>query len=504
MKETIMHALVSNRVVRFALTSVTLVACRTAEPNDQEAATNEATTRGSITESQGQVSVASSRAKSPRNTLIILVDDYGVDASPLYPVADPNNPTSSSPNVNAQATPNLASLLNRGVRFTNAWANPSCSPTRATMFTGRYGFRTGVGMPIAPTATQGMLDLNEFGLPRALDANPQLGYAHANVGKWHLSKQPDDPNAAGWGFYSGSLIGLIDVNSPDSYYTWNKTVQGVTTPGHSIYATTDNVNDAITWVSEQDGQGKPWLLWLGLMAPHSPFQLPPNNLHDYDDLPNTAEDIAANPVPYFKAMVQAMDTELGRLLAHVSLDETNVVFLGDNGTDARVVRPPFDATRAKGTLYEGGLRVPLIVAGPDVDAPNRVSPALVNTSDLYATVLELSGVNVAATVPAGVALDSVSLVPVLRNAAGPRRSWAFAEQFNSSGFGVPPTFQTGKTIRNPRYKLIQLENGTAEFYDLVTDPYEKRNLLLSSLTQIEQAAYLGLSDKLTALLGSAP
>jgi arylsulfatase B len=487
------------RTVGLTLTSALLAACRPAEPTPDDA-----TTRRSLAASDAQVGVASSGATPPRNTLIILADDYGVDVSPLYPVANPNNPTSFSPNVDAQATPNLASLLSRGVRFTNAWANPSCSPTRATMFTGRYGFRTGVGMPIAPIATQGMLDLNEFGLPRALDANPQLGYAHANVGKWHLSTQPGDPNAAGWGFYSGSLIGLIDQNSPDSYYRWNKTVQGVTTPGHSVYATTDNVNDAITWVGEQDGQGKPWLLWLGLMAPHGPLQLPPNNLHDYDDLPNTAEDIAANPVPYFKAMVQAMDTELGRLLAHVSLDETNVIFLGDNGTDARVVRPPFDATRAKGTLYEGGLRVPLIVAGPDVAAPNRVSPALVNTSDIYATVLELSGVNVAATVPAGVALDSVSLVPVLKNTAGPRRLWTFAEQFNSSGVGLPPIFQMGKAIRNPRYKLIQLENGTHEFYDLVKDPYEKNDLLLGSLTNLEQAAYGGLSDKLTALLGSEP
>jgi arylsulfatase B len=499
-----MNTLVANRLVRLTLTAVTLAACHTAEPTANEAASDEATTHESAAQRQSSVHVASSNAKPLRNTLIILADDYGVDVSPLYPVASPGNPTSFSPNVDAQATPNLASLLTRGVRFTNAWANPSCSPTRASMFTGRYGFRTGVGMPIAPGAPQGQLDLTEFGLPRALDANPHLGYAHGNVGKWHLSTQPGDPNTAGWGFFSGSLIGLIDQNSPDTYYFWNKTVQGVTTPGHRVYSTTDNINDAITWVNEQDGQNKPWLLWLGLMAPHAPFQLPPNDLHDYDHLPNTAADIAANPVPYFKAMVQAMDTELGRLFAQVSLDETNIIFLGDNGTDRAVVRPPFDSTRAKGTLYEGGLRVPLLVAGPDVAQPNRVSPALVNASDIYATALELSGVDVTATLPAGVTLDSVSLVPVLKNAPGPRRTWAFAEQFSPSGANVPPIFQMGKAIRSPRYKLIQLDNGTRAFYDLISDPYEKNDLLLGSLTTIEQLAYDGLSSKLATLLASEP
>jgi arylsulfatase A-like enzyme len=437
----------------------------------------------------------------PRNTLIIIADDFGVDASALYPVADPNNPSSFAPNVDAEPTPNLSGLVNRGVRFTNVWANPTCSPSRATMFTGRYGFRTGVGMPIAPTATQGALDLAEFGLPRALDANPQLGYAHANIGKWHLSTQPSDPNVAGWDFFSGSLIGLLDENSPESYYSWRKTSQGVTTSGHTVYATTDNVDDAIAWLGQQDAQGKPWVLWLGLMAPHRPFQLPPNHLHTYDYLPNTAADIATNPVPYFKSMVQAMDSELGRLFQHVSMQETNIIFLGDNGTDGKVVRSPFDPTRAKGSLYEGGLRVPLIVAGPDVVGPNRVSGALVNTSDIYATVLELSGVDVPATVPADVRLDSVSIVPILRNTTGKRRTWAFAEQFNSSGLVGAP-FQFGKVIRNLRYKLIRTDNGPDELYDLVNDPYERSNILLRALTSIEHAAYMGLADRLTSLLAS--
>jgi arylsulfatase A-like enzyme len=150
------------------------------------------------------------------------------------------------------------------------------------------------------------------------------------------------------------------------------------------------VNDALQWISQRGTNS--WFLWLAFNAGHTPFHKPPNELHSSDALPGTAIHINANPRLYYEAMIEAMDTEMGRLLtnmtrtnANVSLTNTMIIFLGDNGTPRQVIQPPYSASRAKGTLYEGGIRVPLIVAGAGVISPNRVSTEVVHCVDLFAT-----------------------------------------------------------------------------------------------------------------------
>ena len=422
------------------------------------------------------------RVRTP-NILLIIADDYGVDVSGQY----------TDLGADAFPTPHLDALARRGVVFENAWSNPTCSPTRATILTGRYGFRTGVGFGVNEfTTNDGLLDVNaEVTLPKAFKA-AGTQYALANIGKWHVSRGVDDPNLAGWDHYAGNLYAGLD-----DYWSWEKVTNGVETQS-TTYATTDSVNDSVAWIADQEANGRPWLLWLALNAPHAPFHLPPSHLHGFDDLPGTPGDIAANTRAYYKAMVQAMDTEIGRLLSGLDLSNTYVVFVGDNGTPGNVVAEPFDSARSKFTVYQGGVHVPLIVAGPDVS--RRRSERLVNTSDIYSTLLELAGIAVNDVVPSGVTLDSVSFASDLFGTAT-RRGWSYTEQFATGGqVGLPFDVSLAQVIRDERYKLIAHTSGDEELFDLDGDPLENDNLLDGrSLPRHVRAHYDRLVNTMTRL-----
>ena len=154
-----------------------------------------------------------------------------------------------------------------------------------------------------------------------------------------------------------------------------------------------------------------------------------------------------------------------------------------------MVQTPFPSGHGKDTLYEGGIRVPLIVRGPDVVSPGRTSDVLTHVVDLYSTILEAAGIPIAGTVPSGVAIDSQSLLPVLQNQAV-TRTRLYTEQFDTSA----PT-NGGVVLRDDRYKLIRNKTGTDEFYDLQTDPYESTNLFaagVGGMTSTQQSYYYRL------------
>jgi arylsulfatase B len=411
-------------------------------------------------------------AASPQNVLLIIADDYGSDSSSLY--------NSTSTGASLPPTPNIASLAQNGVVFRNAYANPLCSPTRACLITGRFGFRTGIG-DVVTTPTSAMLTASEFTLPEAFAANSSLGYQLAHFGKWHLNNATTSPNSiGGWPHFAGSLIGQIQ-----NYTNWTKTVDGSSSTS-TTYATTDLVNDAIVWIQTQGS--KPWFAWIAFNAPHTPFHKPPNSLcPHYTSLSGTTADINAHPRSYYEAATEAMDTEIGRLLASVNRTNTHIIFLGDNGTPGQVIQPPSPSSRGKNTLYEGGTHVPFIIAGPSVVNPGRTNDTLVNMVDVFATILEMAGINVASTVPSGVTIDSKSLLPIVQSNSNQTR-YAYAELF---GPDVTASLG-GKSLRNSQYKLIRFSDNRNEFYDLSTDPYETVNLLNGTLAPTQQANYYSL------------
>ncbi len=424
--------------------------------------------------------------QAQQNIIIIIADDLGTDYLGYYPNVGDTAPT-----------PSIRSLLSQGVQFNNAWANPVCSPTRAALFTGRYGFRTGVGEVITNTTTP-QLDTAERSVARLLRDFSPVPYETANVGKWHLHLptpivQRSFPNYMGYDLYSGNFNGAIG-----DYFNWPRIKNGVVDTVTN-YATTQTVDDAINWLDTLT-TSNPFFLWVAFNAPHSPFHLPPTNLHSFTNLPGTPAHINANPKEYFKAMVEAMDTEMGRLFQYLDAnnlrDSTNIIFIGDNGEE-RSIAQIIDSTHAKGTVFEPGIRVPMIISGPSVVNPGRQSDALVSTPDLFATILDLSGFSnwmnfiPSATLP----VDSKSLYPIIRNDTTDVRDWIFSEQFRVS---TVPT--DAKAMKTKTHKLMKFDSGATRFYDLATDPLEQNNLFNQTLTSIQLQQYNYLCNELNALL----
>lgn len=423
------------------------------------------------------VLLAASLPAQGDNILLIVADDLGVDYVGAY-----------QEGTNPPPTPAIDGLAARGVLFRNAWANPSCSPTRAGLLTGRYPFRTLVGRWIAHNQNPpnvGLLQASERTVPELLDAGGS-GYAHAMIGKWHLANaaaSADTPRTVGgFSHFAGSLEGQIP-----SYTNWTRVVDGVSAPT-TTYCTTQNTDDALAWIGRQ--QQGPWFCMLTYQAPHIPYHAPPAHLHtqNLQGLTPQSNHTPAN-VPFYRAMVESLDTEMGRLFAALGpavLSRTNVVFVADNGTVQRQSVAPFIGTRAKGTPYEGGVNVPLIVAGPAVQQGGREVAALTCAVDLFATVLDLAGVAVPPT-SGPPRHDSVSLMPYLQNPnQAPLRSFAYSEEFVGTAWPAPET-NGHALVRNDRYKLIHRISGGDELYDLVADPFETANLIGSSSAPVQQA-----------------
>ena len=400
-------------------------------------------------------------AASNPNLLLLIADDFGLDKATF----DADNPCYDTGDASEDpAMPNLAALCQSGIRFDNAWAMPTCSPTRATMLTGQLPFRHGIGAPLGRGVS---LSLDSTTLPGLLAASDS-GYATANIGKWHVSNGLTDPNTLGWEHYSGILSGGI----PD-YERWSRTVNGVNET-NTDYATTVAVDDAVSWLDGVPSE-QPWLLWLAFNAPHTPFHKPPNELHDYDDLPEYENSL--DPTPYFAAMSQSMDTEIGRLFDHLQAtgewENTVIIFIGDNGTSGQIASTPFSRQNAKGTLTQGGIAVPMMIAGPGVQGGRALSQ-MVSVVDIFATLLEGAGVDPAAQAP-DVTFDSVSLWPLLSGESDAEvHTHIVAELFGNT---VRDTADIGKAIRNERYKLICYEDGRAELFDLLEDPWERVDLI---------------------------
>ena len=421
-------------------------------------------------------------ATAQRNIVLIIADDLGSDWCGFQ-----------ENHLDTANMPNVRKLLSRGVRFSNVWSNPICSPSRAGILTGRYSFRTGVGTVIGG-AGSAVLDTAEITIPRLLkNANAPTKYATANIGKWHLQLQTPQtliyPNTMGYDHFSGIYNGAVQ-----NYFSWTKTVNGVNTTTTN-YTTTDLTNDAIAWLGQQNNT-KPFFLWMAYNAPHDPIHLPPDSLHSYHTLSGTAADIAANPKSYFKAMIESMDNQVGKLYnwlqVNNKLDSTDIIFIGDNGDEATVAQIP----RSKGSIYQPGITVPFIISGPSVKNPGRVSSALVNFQDLFATIVELGGfTNWRTQIPLSKPVDSKSLLPILLNTATEVRPWAFTEVFSPT-----PKPREGKTMRNTTYKLMNFEDGTQEFYNLTNDPTERTNLLNRTLTTTELTNYRYLCSEMGILL----
>jgi arylsulfatase A-like enzyme len=373
------------------------------------------------------------------NILLIIADDMGLDATPGYAEGE-----------RKPSMPNLDQLAAEGITFDNAWAYPLCSPTRASILTGKYGSRTGI---LSVEGTN--IASSEISIQRYLSNHAEVDYAHAHIGKWHLSQfnQVTAPNDMGIDYFAGIMQGGVT-----DYYSWTLVTNGQSEACND-YHTTKMTDLSIEWINQQT---KPWFCWLAYSAPHTPFHYPPSGMHSQNEAENT-------DLSMYLAMCESIDYEMGRLFDAMdqnTMDNTLIIFVGDNGTDKEVLQLPYRGRRAKGSLYQGGIHVPLIVSGKGVTRRNERDDNLISTTDLFATIADIAGAGIS------VYEDSYSFKELLTNETSGLRPYNFSE--------IDPGGDYRYAISDGTYKLISNNDKEDELYKLSDDPYEKTNLYNST------------------------
>jgi len=472
------------------------------------------------------------RADPPEqpNILLIVADDLGIDYVEEY-----NFPGEEG----APAfTPFLSEMIADGVRFNNAWSNTICSPTRATLQTGRYSFRTGIGTVINPYKNPlPALDLDETTIAEGLPAE----YVSGAFGKWHLGFDPltgggpSTPVDHGYDVFIGMQgnLGRNDGTGDYTDYDWFGAVAGGPVIGPNqgtVYATTQTTDWAKGFLSTAE---PPWFAYVAYHAPHRPLDYPTGGfdlsipLCDGQVTGDCCEPgVEAKEDLCFRAVIEAMDVEIEELVTNGipedQRDDTIVIFVSDNGTAKQTVRLPWTSSiddapardMGKETVYNGGILVPLVFYKFDANLPpeTQIVEDLVNTTDLYATVLDFAGVD-AGQFPS----DSLSLAPYLGGGApAVPREYAYAEAFlpnEDPDRPVSDFCSVRRTLRNTRFKLIQRRarndpSAMEELYELLdenglgVDLFEQNDLLLSPLSSTAAAAYAELRAELANLTGS--
>ncbi len=379
-------------------------------------------------------------------------------------------------------TPALDRLAREGMRFTQAYAAcPVCSPTRAALLTGKYPARLNLTdwLPGRPDMSSQKLlrpdfrrelPLVETTLAEVLRA---AGYATAAIGKWHLGGAGFGPEQQGFDLnIAGDAAG-----SPKSYFAPYQQ-NGRFPPGLEVAPEGEYLTDRLTSEAEkfiEKSRERPFFLYLAHFAPHIPLKAKADLVRKYEAIRKPGQP-QNNPI--YAAMLESLDDGVGRVMQKLEelklAARTVVVFTSDNGGLATLEGPDTPATsnatlrEGKGYLYEGGLRVPLIVRWPDGIKPEGVSEAPVCSIDLVPTLAEIFGV-----VPS-TGVDGVSLAPLLSKTGElPPRAlfWHYPHYSNQGG-------RPGGAIRDGDDKLIEFyETGRLELYDLKNDLGESTNLV---------------------------
>lgn len=412
---------------------------------------------------------------APARTNIVLIvaddlgwSDLGVQGSGFY------------------ETPHIDALARSGMRFTAAYSNgPNCAPTRASLMSGQYSPRHGIftvrdplrgalsERRLVPPENAITLDPSQITLAEVLE---RAGYTTGHFGKWHLG----DPGTAGpeeQGFdvnVGGSLAG-----HPRTYFS-PYDMEAIEDGPPREYLTDRLTAEAVRFIETH--RDDPFFVYLPYYAVHTPIEAK-----------KTVAARFAGKTPWhgqsnadYAAMIHSLDAGVGRILQALDrldlAENTLVVFTSDNGglggyassgTQNRSVTDNYPLKGGKGQLYEGGIRIPLIVRWPGVTDPGSTSDVPTLSIDLYPTLIEAAGV----PLPTDQVLDGASLVPVLHRSGPLHRDaifWFFPAYLQArDGLRTAPA----AAVRSGRHKLIWFfEDDRLELYDLQDDEGERRNL----------------------------
>ena len=300
-------------------------------------------------------------------------------------------------------TPHLDALATSGTRLEQFYVQSVCSPTRAAFMTGRYPFRLGLQVGVVRPWAQYGLPLEERTLPQALC---EAGYETAIVGKWHLGHCAPEylPTRRGFVHQYGHYNGAIDyyTHLRDGGFDWHRDDRVLREEG---YSTELIAREAVRILSERDAS-KPLFLYVPFNAVHAPHQVPDKYRQPYTHM--------TEPRQTYAGMVAAMDAAIGEILGELDRQDlrksTLIVFHSDNGgPNPGVVTDNGPLRAGKGTLYEGGIRVPALVSWPGQVATGAVVNQPVHVVDWYPTLLTLAGASTQQPAP----LDGVDIWPTI-------------------------------------------------------------------------------------------
>jgi len=401
------------------------------------------------------VAAAADRSRPP-NVILILMDDMGW------------RDVGFTGNTFAE-TPHIDSLARKGIVFRQAYASaPNCAPTRACLLSGQYTPRHGIYTVVDPRQPAGSpwhkltAAKSESALPTDIvtiaESLRSGGYATGFFGMWNLGRGRSGPvTPGGQGFETVVFPETIQFGK-DAYFD---------AAGNYL---SDRLTDEVLAFVEKN-RDRPFFAYFADHAVHAPYEPKPDLLAKYVKKAAGGNDRRNDPA--HAATVEAVDQNVGRIMAALDrltlADDTVVIFTSDNGGTPQFTAP---LRGSKGELYEGGIRVPLVVCWPGLAKRGSSCDEPVSSVDLYPTLLELAGV----ARPEGQILDGVSLVPAFRAATPlkrPRLFWHFPCYV---GRATPAS-----AVRDGDFKLIEFfeGGGRVELYNLRDDPNEGRDLAAS-------------------------
>ena len=409
------------------------------------------------------------------NILFILIDDMG-----WMDLGCQGNPHVKTPNIDRFAM--------EGVRFTDAYAPaPVCSPTRAALMTGHSPARlhltnhlphqnrfTPPESKLLPAEMRDHLPLEYTTIAERL--RDEAGYATAFIGKWHLYKGREEKFAAQFQGFDIN-IGGCSYGGPPTFFDPYR-IPFLTDRKKGEYLPDRLADETISFMQKQVQAKKPFYVALWNYTVHWPMEAPGEFVAKWADKPKVGYNHKVYP-----AMLEAMDLAIARVLEELGRlkieEETFVVFTSDNGPfggvgDARPLRAD------KGHLYEGGIRVPLIVRWPGKVAAGTVREDPVILTDFYPTLLEVAGLKTRKHYPG----DGESLLPVLTGEADLQRDALF---WHYPNFAFHRDNRLGSAIRMGDYKLIEFfDKNEVELYNLREDLGEKKNLAGVEAGRVEE------------------
>lgn len=469
----------------------------------------------------------------PLNVIVIVLDDIGNEWFQMYGTGAKYT---TDPNFAYCHTPFLDSVVAAGLRFDDFSAEPVCGPTRATINTGRYPFRHGLGFNIRdPNTTIGGSNTPAgYALPGTETflaehiATSRPDYALGAFGKWHMADgytgivandahgrplTAPDQNLShyltlGYGVQRGNVYQV------GGNYAWWQQIDGAIDPAPGFdYPPSDETNwnnsvvaaAAIDWIDDQGDT--PFFAYVAFGAPHLPLYVPPFTMLSSatqtaltvaglvagNSLPESAGYATTNFPLMWRAAMEATDTACQRVwdsLTPSQQGRTMLIICGDNGTVANALPPGFSHT--KRSVFWGGTRAPLVMRGPLVKGGSRSTVAMAHAADIMPTVLACMGI----PKPAGVTLDGVSLMPLMQDTVDrtdPQavRVGLLVETFQPGGQTNHSLWITGSRTYGwweGRYRLVSNTAGVLQLYDNMTDPLEATDLLgVAVVSAVNQA-----------------